>query len=329
MKKLYLLPILVLPMLFLSSCTEKEQPKENEKSNYISSNSDTVLNFSPFTIIGETSVSNPFNVTDTSLIFPNWEDNNKISILNEYSKSNFITTSSVDDFFEYPTNSLTVVNNVIYFANGSSNNNLSFIDLTSKEYTKINNHNVHNLLSSESSLYYINKDDKNKVYIYDTLRNTSKTVFSDSVGKFILNGDFILYQNLDDNSKLYKIHIDGSQKEKLTDFSVDSFAPYQGELLIINSSDNNNLYSLNPISLSTKRLYIMNGENLKSNEDKLYYINLDDSNYLYSLDINLETGEVSSLPVISDGINDYFPTPKAIFFQKRINVNNVFIKSLE
>lgn len=328
MKKLYLIPFLILPTLLLSSCSKKEDKPKTTQSNYISSDSDTILNYSPFNLTDKTLYSNPFVFNETDLIFPNWEDNNKISIIKDPLPTNRISTTSITDFFDYSTESLTLIGDLIYFSNASSNNCLSSINLTTKEYIKINNNNVHNLLSSNDVLFYINKSDKNRIYSYNTLNKQSNSLSSDSVGHFIVSGSYILYQNLSDNSNLYKVNIDGSQNEKLTNYSVDSFVPYENKLLIINSSDNNNLYVLNPIDLSSKRLYIMNGEMLKSIEDKLYFINLKDSNYLYSLQINLEEESVTSSPVIKDGINNYFLTPTSIFFEKRLNVNNVYIQNL-
>lgn len=329
MKKLYLLPFILVPTLFLASCSTKDQEVQPPTSNLISSNSNSTFNFTPFNLLSETLISNPFVFDDSTLIFPNWEDNHKISFIEGDLPAKMISTTAVTDFFDYSTDSLALVGKKLYFSNGSDGHCLSSIDLITQEFKKINSNNAHNIVSSTNLVLYINKDDSNKIYIHDTLINQTKTLVSDSVGHFIINGDFVLYQNLSDNSKLYKVNLDGTQREKLTDYSVDSFAPYEGELLVVNSSDNNNLYTLNPINLTSRRLFIMNGTNLKINGDKLYFINQDNNNYLYNLDVNLETNEVTSSIVLSEGINDYYPTPTSIFVQKMSNVNNTYILTLE
>ena len=324
MKKTLLLPLLLIPVFFLAGCSEEKESKTPSRSISTSSNGSTEV-YTPFILNDKTLSHSPFTINGTSLIFPNWEDNNKISIIQEPYPKNLISNSSITDFMNYSTETLTIVNDVIYFADGESGNNLASINLVDKTYKKINNNNVHNIISSEKSLFYINSNDNNRLYTYDTEKETSSAISSDSIGEYLINGDFILYQNLSDNSNLYTIKLDGSQKQQITDFSVNSFVPYNNELLVINSSDNNNLYVINPSDLTSKRLALMNGEKLKVHRDNLYFINLDDANFLYSLNVNLETSEVSSKSLTNEGVNNYFPTDIGIFVEKRINVNNTYI----
>ncbi|MGG7179016.1 DUF5050 domain-containing protein [Clostridium paraputrificum] len=324
MKKAILLPLLLIPTFILYGCSEKKESTLPPRSISASSNGSTEI-YTPFILNDKTISNSPFVVNGNSLIFPNREDNNKISIIQEPYPKNLITTSIISDFMDYSTETLTVINDVIYFADASNGNNLSSINLSDKVYKKINNNNVHNIISSNESLFYINSNDKNKLYTYNIEEGSSSAITSDSIGEYLLNGDFILYQNLSDNSNLYTIKIDGSQKQQVTDFSVNSFVPYNGEILVINSSDNNNLYAVNPSDLKSRRLALMNGEKLKVHDNSLYFINLDDANYLYSLSVNLETSEISSRAIVKDGINDYFPTNLGIFLEKRSNVNNTYI----
>ncbi|PRR80052.1 DUF5050 domain-containing protein [Clostridium vincentii] len=332
MRKSILFSLLLINTLIIAGCSNKIEPKiiaSEPKTYTFDAINDPEKIFIPFVLGDVTTYSSPFVLNGTSLVFPNRDDNNNISIINEPYPETLIKTKDVVDYFNNSTDTLALINNVIYFANGSDGNHLSSTNLEDKILNNINNHNVHDIIPSGDNLFYLSilPDHKkqNKLYSYNTVTNDNQIIITDTVGKYLINGDFIIYQNISDNSKLYSIKTDGSQKEKLTDYSVDSFAPFENQLLILNSSDNNNLYVLDPLTDESKRLALMNGENLKVYNNKLYFININNSNSLYSLTVNLETSEVTFSLTLAEGINNYYPTDAGIFLEKRINVNNTYL----
>lgn len=270
----------------------------------------------------------PFVFNGNNLIFPNPDENNRISIIPDPLPENILESKAVKDFAEYSTDNLTLIDDIVYFSDSVNNNALSSLKLNDKTYSKLTTHSINNLISVNTDLFYINKDDNNKIYKFDTLTSNSIIVCPDNVGSFIVNGDFIIYQNLSDNSKLYSIKTDGTNKQKLTDYTASSFVPYEGQLLFFNSSDNNNLYSIDPSTLTSKRIYIMNGFKLKIINKSLYFINGDDSNNLYSLSVDLKNLTATYKIEIAQGVNDYYLTTKGIFYNPSINVNNIYYKKI-
>lgn len=330
MRKSIVFSLLLITTLVISGCSSKISNTVAAPKTYSSSPStDSSTVFTPF-VLGDTTIySSPFVINGKSLAFPNWGDNNKISIINEPYPKSLIETKDVVDYYNYSTDTLALINNILYFANGSDQNHLSSINLADKSTTKINDHNAHDIIPSGDNLFYLSVLDdhknQNRLYSYNTVTNDNQLIITDTVGRYLLNGDFILYQNINDNSTLYSIKKDGTQRKKLTDYSVDSFAPFANQLLIINSSDNNNLYVLDPSTDVSKRLALMNGENLKVYKTKLYFINLNKANGLYTLTVDLQKSIVSASSILAEGINDYYPTDAGIFVQKQINVNNTYI----
>ena len=257
MKKSIIFSSLLIITLVITGCSSKtSNTVAAPKANSTSTSTGSSAVFTPLSLGDKTIYSSPFVINGTTLIFPNWEDNNKISVINEPYPKNLIQTKDVVDYYNYSTDTLALINNVIYFANGSDGNHLTSMNSADKIAKKINDHNVHDILPSGDTLFYLSVLDEhknqNRLYSYNTSTTASNLVTADTVGKYLLNGDFILYQNVSDNSTLYSIKKDGTQKTKLTDYSVDSFAPFENQLLIINASDNNNLYVLDPSTINLK-----------------------------------------------------------------------------
>lgn len=326
MKKSFLIIFLLFIPFTLYGCSStktSDTPKSN--NNLISATPTQTDRAIPFILDKTTIYPCPFAINNDTVTFPNWEDNNKISIVKDPLPTNFISTKDVVDFVNYSTNTLTMIDGIIYFGNSADGDALSSINMSDKTYKKLNNNKVHNLIASNQTLFYINKDDNYKLYSYDVSSTQITALSSDRVGNFIINGDYIIYQNLSDKAKLYKITKDGKQKELLTDFSVDSFVVYNGQLLVFNSSDNNNLYLIDPTDLSASRIALMRGEKIKVYNDSLYFINFDDSKHLYSLTVDINTKAVTSSLIYDDGVNEYYPTEKGIFIEKGLNINNTYI----
>lgn len=279
-----------------------------------------------FILTGSSSYFCPFLFNGNNLIFPNPDENNRISIIPSPLPKDILESKSVTDFANYSADNMVLINQMIYFSNGSDNNTLSSFNISDKAYTKLNDDSVNNLIAANSELFYINKNNENKIYKYNTSTAEHSLVCPDSVGSFIINGDFIVYQNLSDNSKLYSIKTDGTNRQKLTDYTANSFIVFDGQLLFFNSSDNNNLYSLDPSTLSCKRISIMNGFQLKIIDKSIYFINGSDSNNLYSLSVDLKNSTATSKSEISEGINEYYLTTSGIFYSPSINVNNIYFK---
>ena len=325
MKKKFLATMLIFTSLALSGCSSNKTNDTSNSKNALPNISNGIDIETPFILDATTLYTCPFSIDSNNVIFPNPEDNNRISLVKEPLPKEFISTKDVADFVNYTTNTLTMIDGTIYFANSSDKDSLSSISFEDKIIKKLNNNKVHNLIASNKTLYYINKDDSYKLYCYDIASAKSEVLAADRVGTFIINGDYIIYQNLSDKDTLYKINKDGKQREKLTDFAVNSFVVYNNKILTFNSSDNDNLYLVNPTDLTATRLAIMRGEKLKTYNNALYFLNFDDSKHLYSLNVNVDTKEVTNSLLYDNGVNEYYPTDKGIFIEKSVNINNSYI----
>lgn len=331
MNKIILYILASLTMISFIGCANKTTSSTPPSSSTSSTTSiqatNAILTESiPFTLTSNSSYFCPFVFNGTDLIFPNPNENNRISTIADPLPKNILSSSDVVDFEDYSADNIALIDKTIYFSNGSDNNALSSFNITDKIYTKLNTHSVNNLIAINTELFYMNKSDKNRIYKYDTITLKVMLISADSVGSFIVNGDFIIYQNLSDNSKLYSIKTDGTNRQKLTDYTANSFVAFDGQLLFFNSSDNNNLYLIDPSTLDCKRIYIMNGFQLKAIDKSLYFINGDDSNNLYSLSVDFENSTATYKSEISEGINNYYLTSVGIFYSPSINVNNIYYK---
>ena len=331
MIKKVLLLVTLASALILVGCGKSQETTDNTTSSDIQSYSSPSLNKGlvthPFILTEESSIPCPFVSSGDLIYFPNWNYDSNISSIAKSKIKYSISTSEIADFVNYSTSSLVLVDNTIYFADSSNDNNLSSINFTDKSYQCLVRANVTNLVSVGNILYYINRSDNNYLYSYDTSTKKEHIISKTKVGRYMINGDFILFQNMDDNAKLYKMRLDGTEKSAVSDFSVDSFIVYNNMILTINSSDNNNLYKIDPTTLDSTRLFLMNGENLKYCNNKIYYVNLADANYLYSLTVSLENSVVTSTAIIKDSTNDYYLSTDGIFLEKALNVNNVYYQN--
>ncbi|MDS0525283.1 DUF5050 domain-containing protein [Clostridium sp. SHJSY1] len=335
MKKYILLSLVFAATISTISCTNTTKDSNSNSQSQISipNNSGANSNDSIESLVLNDKTASPssFLVNGTSIVFPNWDENNKLSIVNDPLPKDVLLSKSVSNFFNYPAETFAIVNDTIYFGDGSNNNNLASIKITDKSYTKLNNSNAHKITSYNTKVFYIdipdNYTNKGRLYSYDTQSKETKVISPDTVGKYIINNNFIIYQNISDNSKLYKIKDDGTSKEKLTDFSVESFATYSSQLLMSNSDDNNNLYTINSSTKESKKIATMKVTDLKSFNQDLYFISGDDAKCLYKLKVDLTKPEATSTKLLSDTINEFYPTEKGIFVQKGINVNNPYIVS--
>ena len=84
MRKSILFSLLLITTLVITGCSSKTSNTVATPKTYSSSAStDSSTVFTPLALGDITIYSSPFVINGTSLIFPNWEDNNKISIINE------------------------------------------------------------------------------------------------------------------------------------------------------------------------------------------------------------------------------------------------------
>ncbi|MCR4945076.1 MAG: DUF5050 domain-containing protein [Clostridium sp.] len=339
MKKIISIVIVAITTLSLVSCSDKSttsSEKEEPTSINMQASSSSVEAFAPLVLNDDNLEPSSFIMNGTSLLFTNWQNNNRISILNEPFPKGTIKENDVADFFNYSATSIASSNNLIYFGDQSSSSNLASINIADKSYTKLNNRHAHDVtVLNNESIFYLDIPDTDtssrKLYKYDINSKKDLRLTSDNVGKYIVNNNFILYQNLSDNSKLYRVSIDGTGKEKVTDYSVNSFAGYSSQLLTINSDDNNNLYIVDPTTLDSKKYTTLSITDLKVSNGSIYV--LDSSNKLCNLEITInpattiDQNEYKLTPLSSDSINEYYPTQSGIFVQKGIDVNNPYFIS--
>lgn len=324
MKRLFIIFICIFYFSFIG-CSNPTTSTPKVKTNKIDTiDSINISTTSPFTLSNESITPSHFIIKENTLIFPNWNDKNKISLIDKPLPSNFIKTEDINNFFDYQTNSMTILDETIYFSDLSNNYYLCSFNMATKQYTQLLNFKVQDLTLLNGVVYFINKDDNYSLYSYDTKTLTTKKLINNKIGQYIINNNQILYQNITDNSKLYKFDLNTLQNTAITDFSIDSFIVYNEQLLAINSSDNHRLYQISPNDLSTTRIALINAKNLKSVNNTIYYLNINNSN-LYQLNYNTDNKEISSIIICDEGINEYYPTADYIFYKKSANINNNYV----
>ena len=324
MKKIFLLTLLLFSFLLIG-CNKIKNTTNND--TLVGINKPISKNIStPSLILGSNSIStSPYLYLGNLIFFPDKENNNHLSTIEPLTSSGYIQQSNIKDIFQYPTESIATINNIVYFSNGSDGNSLYSLDYERNEIKKINNNYIFNLTANLNTLYYINKNDNNKLYFYSLDNSTSGILINDSFGKFIITGEYILYQNLSDKANLYSVKLDGSNRMKLTDVSIDSFIPYKNEIIYIDSDDNNILYKLNPVTFKVDRLNLVHGENIKTFNDTLFIIDKDKSNSLSALTVDFEKNTASTSVLTSDTINNYYPTSNGIFLEKTLDVTKTYM----
>lgn len=330
MRKFLLLGLISLISFSFVGCNKREIDDNSldsstnlEENSIFSSNTASTIEKNNFSLVEKSSISSLFYFKDTTLFFPNWDDNNKISLVSTPDKNIKLNNSNIGDFFDYSTNSMSLFQNSIFFANGNDGHTLYKLNLTTKSAVKINNRKIRDITTDSIRLYYIDYA-TNELFLYDPIDNISTKLISNKVGKFIVNGNNVIYQNASDNYKLYRASIDGNINEKLTNYSVDSFTVLDNTLFFINSSDNNNLYTLSPTDLSARRIGQLNGTSIMNCNGNLLFIDQNDSNKLKSITLDLKENKFSLKTLINDPINDFYYSEKGIFYRKGIDVNSIY-----
>lgn len=276
-----------------------------------------------FILTNQTSNHSPFIIQNETLYYSNWNENNKISQTKLPQSSSKLLSKDILNQYNFSTESLALIGNILYFADGSKNNSLTSLNLLDNKSMQLNSNSVHTLSQVDSILYYINLKDQ-KLYSYNTETSKGGAISLDKVGKYILNNNTILYQNLDDNSKLYKINLDGSSRKALTEFPVESFTVFEDEIIVSNSMDHNYIYSVSSINLETKRISLTPAFNIKGLNNKIYFLSGENSSHLKELTIKSPTEEPTVSTKINININDYFLSDSGIFFRKSTDVNTPY-----
>lgn len=334
-KRISFVVLCIMSTILIGCNTNENNPNDinSSKQNVLSSSSSSNPNIENSSVniqlTDDLSYYCPFIFYGTDLIFPNPEENNRISIIPDPIKPNVLESKFTTDFADYSSNNIALINDTLYFSNSSENYSLCSIDIKTKNYNKINNDSINILTSYKDKLIYTNKSSNNTLFVFDTSNFQKYQVTSDNVGYFLINNNYIIYENLSDNSKIYSIKIDGSERQKLINYSSNTFVSYNNKLLFFNSSDNNNLYAFDPSTLDCKRLCIMNGTQIQNINNALYFINQDDYNYLYSLTIDLDKGSVKYSLELKENINRYYATSAGIFYESSLNVNNIKFKEIQ
>lgn len=267
-----------------------------------------------------------FLQTDTFLYFV--DTNNKLSVIEEPIDTPYILEEQVSETLNYSVGNITSINNEIFFTDIADGDSLYKLNYEKKEATKISSGSFFNISSYKNNIIFINKNKGWNLSYLDMKTLKIVPITSDRCGKYLINGDNIIYQNLSDNSYLYSIRIDGSQKTKLTSLPVDSFVSYKNSILNL-SGENNSLYIYDPITKTNKNITNINGANLKSYDGNLFYIGLSNSNHLFELTIDDTLESSTSTKLVSDMINDYFPTKNGIFLKKPVDINKIFFIEYE
>ena len=168
MRKKSILCLLIVSLLSLTGCTNSETESASVPDNTISYLAPTPTDFdTPFVLSDTTLFNCPFITTDESLFFPNLNDDNNISKINYPLPDNLIKTEDVDDFINYPSYSMTLLDGKLYFSNESDYGKIYSVTFDDKTPSLVLTDKAKDIIGYENSLYFINKDDNYKLYSYD------------------------------------------------------------------------------------------------------------------------------------------------------------------
>lgn len=325
MKKKFILLLVLIFSTTLYGCSNSNAKKNNLKtSNSIKIKYTEPEKETSFSLSDTTLTPSSFTFLDDTLIFPNWDDKDRISLIKGNLPGTYISKNDATTFFDYRTNSLACSKNIVFFANNSDKYSLCSLNTSNNTYKKLLDYSVSDLIFLDNSIYFINKSDGYTLYSYDLSSKTASKLTSNKVGKYIINNNSILYQNISDNSKLYRMDLKGENNLVVSKFAVDSFTIYENTILAINSYDDYSLYSITPSDLKETRIGFINSKDLKEANGKLYCLNRNTS-HLNSLSVDMKKPSVSSKEIYSEGINEYYPTTDYIFAKKSVNINNTYI----
>ena len=259
-----------------------------------------------------------------SIFFNNNILNNQLSStsLKDNDKSTSILSKNIDVLSEYSIQSLTAIDNYIYFINISDGNSLYKFDVLKKSTEKILDGNFYEITSKKDFIFLINKNNHNNIIKFDTINNTLTTITLDKCGKYLVNDNYIIYQNVSDNCKLYSIELDGSNRTKLTDHAVDSFVTYNDSIIYVSGIDNS-LYRLNLTTNTTDKILELYAKDLKINEDTIFYIDHNNSDRLTSIKLDYSFENLTPTLLTSDKINEYYPTDTGLFYIKSISPHKI------
>lgn len=322
-----LLAFVIASCLLTTSCSKSEE-KENktntqtesytpkvENISYASSQSQTS---SKLTLSDDNIYYSKFLTLGKLLFYSDNDNNNKLSIVEDYSLYNYLDSNSSTSVLDYSIESISSIDSNIYFSNVSDGNSLYRFDYVKNQVDKIMDGSFRNIISNAENIFYINNINSSLCSINPNTKEHNM-ITNDKCGNFVLNGNNILYQNLSDNSSLYSINIDGTNRNKLTSAPVDSFSAYNNYIYYISSIDNK-LYKLDLSLKTTTKMGNIKGSNLKIFNQKLYYIDFN-TNKLNSISLNNFDKDPSYQTISKDMINDYFINSEGIFIYKPSNIN--------
>ena len=113
------------------------------------------------------------------LFFSDSNNNNKLSVTSSSLSANYIQDENIHDIYDYSVESMTSIDNIIYFTNTSDNNSLYKLDYERKSINLVSSNYFSEISSSENDIIYINKAMGNTLGCYSTKNNTSIQLSSD------------------------------------------------------------------------------------------------------------------------------------------------------
>ena len=170
MKKLILIPLIYCVLLI--GCSKASDPTTTDSTSKTSSNaesssySSTKVTLPSKTINYNESTQNlNFIASDLSyskfisigqlLFFSDSNNNNKLSVTSSSLSKNYIEDENIQDIYDYSVESMTSIDNIIYFTNTSENNNLYKLDYEKKSITLVSSDSFSKIASSANDIIYI------------------------------------------------------------------------------------------------------------------------------------------------------------------------------
>lgn len=183
MKKLILIPLIYCVLLI--GCSKASDPTTTDSTSKTSSNaesssySSTKVTLPSKTINYNESTQNlNFIASDLSyskfisigqlLFFSDSNNNNKLSVTSSSLSKNYIEDENIQDIYDYSVESMTSIDNIIYFTNTSENNNLYKLDYEKKSITLVSSDSFSKIASSANDIIYINKAMGDTLGCYNT-----------------------------------------------------------------------------------------------------------------------------------------------------------------
>ncbi|MDO5478397.1 MAG: DUF5050 domain-containing protein [Clostridia bacterium] len=285
MKKVTLLPVILVVLLTLFGCSRKtEPPKEALSSAGNIQNGGYVIEI------------------DGEYYYDSQEDDCSLYKVSAEGKETKMTGGG-HRFYE-----MNYCDGYIYYVSGAPGK-VHKISVDGRFSKKLVNQRVGNLLLYENRLYYRLSEDDDWGKLYSAkLSGKNRTLLAQKVLEFCIYDGRIYYCDIENESALYSMKLDGTDKVKINDSYTMGLITENGMLIYSDKNREDNLFLYDIERKVEKCISEDKCWNLNSNNDWIFYRNQSEKGSLYCISFDgrekhkLIEGNISHIVVTTDYI---------------------------